>query len=124
MDGAKLLVANVYIPPVSSCPPDYMPNLTHFFSCAEDILVVGDFNAHDARWHSSTHDHRAAERGAAICDALDAGSLTCINGDSPTRMPRNGPLTSPDLAFTSAHLGINAEWEPLVTQLRSPANNH
>ena len=114
-DGAKILVVNVYIPPVSSCPNDYTPNLSNLFSFTDDILVVGDFNAHDLRWHSATQDYGAAERGAAICNALDASDLTCINGDSPTRMPRNGPLSSPDLAFTNAHLGINAEWEPLIT---------
>ena len=114
IDGAKLLVVNVYIPPISSCPTGYTPNFTHLFSSTDDTLVVGDFNAHDARWHSATQDHGAAERGVAICDALDASNLTCINGDSPTRMPRNGPLSSPDLAFTSVHLALNAEWEPLV----------
>ena len=76
MGGAKLLVANVYIPPVSSCPSDYSPNFTHLFNWSDDILVMGDFNAHDPRWYSTTLDQGAAARGAAICDALDTGTLT------------------------------------------------
>ena len=114
LDGAKLMVVNVYVPPVSSTA-GFIPNLTHLFSITRDVLVMGDFNAHDARWYSQTQDAGAARRGASICDALDAGELMCINGDSHTRAPQNGPLTSPDLTFTNPHLGINARWEPIVT---------
>ena len=76
---------------------------------------MGDFNAHDARWHSYTLDTAAAGRGDVICNALDSGELMCINEDSHTRRPQNGRSSSPDLTFTNPHLGINARWEPLVT---------
>ena len=39
IDGAKLLVVNVYIPPISSCPTGYTPNLTHLFSSTDDTLA-------------------------------------------------------------------------------------
>ena len=114
LDGAKLLIINVYIPPVSSVAGQ-TPSLASLFDITRDVLIVGDFNAHDARWHSQTRDSEAARRGDAICNALDAGQLMCINGPSHTRRPQSGRTSSPDLSFTNPHLGINARWEPLVT---------
>ena len=112
--GAKLLVINIYIPPTSSVP-GFTPNLSPLFNIARDVLVMGDFNAHDARWHSYTLDTAAAARGDVICNALDSGELMCINENSHTRRPQNGRSSSPDLTLTNPHLGINARWEPLVT---------
>ena len=74
MDGAKLLVINVYVPPVSSVP-GFNPNMGPLCNITRDVLVMGDFNAHDARWYSYTQDAGAARRGATICDALDTGHL-------------------------------------------------
>ena len=114
IDDAKLLVINVYIPPASSVPGQ-TPDLTSIFNITRDVLIVGDFNAHDPRWHSHTQDTAAERRGDAICNALDVGQLMCINGPSHTRRPIQGRTSSPDLTFTNPHLGINARWEPLVT---------
>ena len=111
---AKLLVINVYIPPASSAHGQ-LPSLDPLFDITRDVVVMGDFNAHDARWYSHTQDAAAARRGEYIGNALDAGQLLCINGPSHTRRPRSGPSSSPDLTITNPHLGINARWEPLVT---------
>ena len=59
MGGAKLLVCNIYIPPVSSCPQDYRPDFYPVFGYTGDILIMGDFNAHDETWFSSTLDEGA-----------------------------------------------------------------
>ena len=107
VDGAQLLVCNVYIPPAASCP-GYQPNFTSLFSATGDTLIMGDFNAHDALWYSSTADEAAANRGASVVEALENSELMVINQDSPTRMPSNGPATSPDLTITNSHLGLNA----------------
>ena len=114
VDGAKLLIINVYIPPASSAQGQ-LPNFDLLFNITRDVLIMGDFNAHDARWYSQTQDVAAARRGEAIGNALDAGQLMCINGPSHTRRPKTGPTSSPDITFTNPHLGINARWEPLVT---------
>ena len=103
VDGAKLLAINVYIPPTSSV--DIM----------RDVLGMGNFNPHDARWRSHTLDTAAAAGGNAICCALVFGELMCINENSHTRRPQNGQSFSSDLTFTNPHLGINARWEPLMT---------
>ena len=48
IQNTKIAIVNIYIPPASSCPPDFSPHLTSLFDrdfgC--DTLVVGDFNAH------------------------------------------------------------------------------
>ena len=76
---------------------------------------MGDFNAHDGLWYSSTTDAAAIDRGAKIVEALDSSTLMVINQDSPTRMPSNGPTSSPDITITSAHMGLNSNWEPITT---------
>ena len=115
VDGAHLLVCNIYVPPVSSCPQGYIPNFAPLFSHTGDILVMGDFNAHDDTWYSSTQDEGAANRGANIVDALDNSQLMTINLDSPTRKPSNGPCSSPDLTITNSHLGLHSSWVPETT---------
>ena len=85
VNGAQLLVCNIYVPPVSSCPQGYVPNFLPLLDHAGDILIMGDFNAHDAAWFSSTQDEGAANRGENIVAALDNTQLMTINQDSPTR---------------------------------------
>ena len=115
IDGAELRVVNIYILPTSSCSADYQPDLLTLFSSTNDTLIMGDFNAHDAAWFSSTSDSRAAARGARIIEDCFDGEMQLLNGDSPTRVPSCGPKTSPDLTFASAHLANGASWETMTT---------
>ena len=115
VNGATLTICNIYIPPATSCPPGYSPDFHSLFNHTEDILIMGDFNAHDDLWYSSNADTAAADRGARIVEALDSSTLMVINQDSPTRMPSNGPSSSPDLTVTNSHLGLNASWHPITT---------
>ncbi len=41
----KICLANVYIPPSTSCAPDYKPDPSALLDMA-DVIVCGDFNAH------------------------------------------------------------------------------
>ena len=115
VDGAELKVVNIYIPPTSSCQPNYTPNLTGLFSIPDDTLVAGDFNAHDPAWFSTTSDSRAASRGEKIADLCIDSQFQFLNTDTPTRVPTNGPSTSPDITFASAHLATGARWDPMTT---------
>ena len=45
-------LTNVYLPPVSSCPPSYVLELAGLASSRRS-LILGDFNAHDPTWLSS-----------------------------------------------------------------------
>ena len=38
-----------------------------------------------------------------------------LNTDTPTRVPTNGPTTSPDITIASAHLASGARWDPMMT---------
>ena len=100
-------VINVYIPVVSSVP-GCITNLEPLFGITRDVLVKGDYIAHDAIWHSYTLHSGATARGDAICNALDSEELMRINEDSHTRRPQKGRSSSPDLTFTNPCLGINA----------------
>ena len=115
MGGAHLIVTNIYIPPCHSCPPAYLPDFRTLFSPTADILIMGDFNAHDELWYSSTTDAAAAIRGAKAVEALESSTLTVLNEDNPTRIPCSGLPSSPDLTITNGHLGLNASWQPIVT---------
>ena len=110
VNGAKLIIRNIYIPPSSSCPTGYLPDFGTLLSPTEDILIMGDFNAHDDLWYSSTTDAVAADRGAKIVEALESSELMVLNEDSPTRMPSNGPTSSPDLTICNCHMGLNSNW--------------
>ena len=78
---------------------------------------MGDFNAHDDLWYSSTTDTVAADRGAKVVEALDGSSLMVLNQDSPTRVPSSGPNSSPHLTVTNSHMGLNANWQTINTKL-------
>ena len=76
---------------------------------------MGDFNAHDELWYSSTTDAEAARRGVRVVEALESSTLMVLNEDHPTRIPSNGPPSSPDLTITNSHMGLNASWQPIIT---------
>ena len=108
----RVLVCNVYITPASLRPIGCAPDFSSLLSCPGDILIMGDFNAHDTSWYCSTLDERAANWGGENINALDKFSLMVINQSSPVRKLSRGPSSSPDITITKSHLGINAGWEP------------
>ncbi|XP_018025718.1 uncharacterized protein LOC108681219, partial [Hyalella azteca] len=114
LNGSPLRIINVYIPPASSCPAGYSPELSDIVSLPGDCLIVGDFNAHHPSWFSHTDDQRAAARGAAVDDVVANSSLAFLNEDSYTRRPSHGPPSSPDLAIISDHLLLDTSWTPQV----------
>ena len=45
LDNLHLQLFNIYIPPATSCPPSFSPDLHPIFDfCSSDALIVGDFN--------------------------------------------------------------------------------
>ena len=53
LGGTALALVNVYIPPVSSCPRNYAPDLDALLEKRGDQMVFGHFNAHHRSWFSS-----------------------------------------------------------------------
>ena len=112
---SKINIINIYIPPPSSCPSHFRPDLSLLLDPQDPTIVMGDFNAHNAAWYSSTRDEAAAGRGSAIVEALNDSNLTLLNLDHPTRLPKSGNPSSPDLTLCSPHLALDADWNPLTT---------
>ena len=113
---------NIYIPPASSCPPDYNlsdTTLTNLFNRSDnDTIVMGDFNAHHMAWNSHTTCDKARQRGETILDAINDSNLVLLNTEQHTRLPSNGLSSSPDLTLISAHLAPDTTWQT-HTQLNS-----
>ena len=99
-------LTNVYLPPVSSCPPSYVPELAGLVSSTRS-LILGDFNAHDPAWLSS---QSTDVRATILLDQLE--DMVVLNGDEPTRIPftTDSRSTSPDVAFASPDLSLRCDW--------------
>ena len=106
---------NIYIPPVSSCPPGFRPDLSLLLDPTAPTIIMGDFNAHNPAWHSTTLDSAAAGRGSAFAESIDDSNLSLLNTDRPTRLPKSGNPSSPDLTLCSSHFALDATWTPLTT---------
>ena len=115
MGGCSLRIVNVYIPPPSSCPPGYAPEFDRLLDIEGDGLIVGDFNAHHPSWYSRTEDDRAELRGVSLDAAASGSNFGFLNEDSPTRLPSQGPPSSPDVSLASAHLLLDMTWSTHIT---------
>ena len=115
INDTPLKIFNIYIPPTSSCPPDFSPSLDDLLSPRDDTLILGDFNAHSPAWFSQTSDTRAAARGEEILDSLIPAGLVILNSDTPTRLPSHGAATSPDLSITTPEIATDFEWTTETT---------
>jgi exonuclease III len=104
LNGINLEIYNLYIPPASGCPRGHKPDLSSILNLPNDVLIVGDLNAHHPSWDFSLSDIR----GDALADAIDSSPLLVLNKDSATRIPsaRNQPESSPDVSLALAHLAL------------------
>ncbi|VDN28828.1 unnamed protein product [Dibothriocephalus latus] len=102
----SLTVVNIYIPPISSCPPGFTASIAPY-SPSGDSLVLGDFNAHNDLWCSYL---AADSREKAMADALEQAPFAVLNKDSPTRLPPNGAPSSPDVSLASLSLIASTTW--------------
>ena len=111
INNSSYNVANIYCPPSSACPNNYLPNIDAVFDLAQgDSLILGDWNAHHEAWFSPSED----DRGEALAEAIESSDLCVLNQDEPTRIPlgaANGQRpTSPDVSLISAHLSLAVTW--------------
>ena len=105
----------MYIPPDSSCPNDFNPNITQLLPTGEAI-IMGDFNAHDALWNSSLQD----TRGGNFAEEINQSNYGVLNTEQHTRLPSNqdGQASSPDISLASSSLLPYTRWE-VKTELSS-----
>ena len=113
-DDLHLRIVNIYIPPTSSCPPNFTPELHLLLDQGQDdTLILGDFNAHHRSWHSATGSDAAAARGRLIADLVLDSTYCVLNGDSATLVPTGGESSSPDLSLAGDHLALEARWRTI-----------
>ena len=106
LDG-NLQVRNIYIPPQSSCQPQYSPPLAHIFDNLNNTsLILGDFNAHHELWYSEGYQDI---RGRELVDAISDKPFGILNEDLPTRI-FNGANTAPDITLVSNQLLASTSW--------------
>ena len=106
----NITIVNIYIPPTSSCTQGYTPSITRFLPDS-DAVCLGDFNAHDTLWHSSLQD----ARGSLIAEEIGNSNLGVLNNEKPTRSPKQGQKTSPDISLASFSLLPVSEWDVHTT---------
>ena len=107
VSGEDLSLANIYIPPASSCPRGYVADLSHLARVSRG-LVVGDFNAHDPSW---LFTQAGDPWGSQLLDQFER--LVILNDpSSPTRLPfaLDTAPTSPDISFVSPGLASQVRW--------------
>ena len=71
------------------------------------ILIVGDFNTHHSAWYLSSTD----TRGTQLENMITGSNFGILNWDSPTRLPGNANLSSPDVSLASASLITYTNWQ-------------
>ena len=81
LGDTELIITNVYIPPASSFAGGYLPSLDHLMMTT-DTLILGDFNAHQLTWYSSSTD----ARGTLLENMISGSNFDILNWDSPTRL--------------------------------------
>ena len=102
-----MMIRNLYIPPDSSCEQGYAPNIPNLSDGLGDtFLLLGDFNAHNAMWH--TDDNEDA-RGRMIADWVGDAGLGILNEDTPTRITGNS-ATAPDISIATADCMPTCNW--------------
>lgn len=106
-DETEIIVTNIYIPPISSCPQGYRPSIDHLLSFSNDHIIVGDIKAHNSAWYSALGDDA---RGTDISEQIADSELGILNEDCPTRVTTSCN-SSPDISLTSPSLLISCTWK-------------
>ena len=100
-------IANVYVPPVSLCPPGFRPSLAPLL--AADTLILGDVNGHDDEWSLGVSD----ARGAHFADEVDNHNFVIMNNPDVATRPASN--SSPDVAFVPSRLALTFDWSVSTT---------
>eukprot|EP01060_Flectonema_neradi_P037594 TRINITY_DN760_c0_g1_i8.p1 TRINITY_DN760_c0_g1~~TRINITY_DN760_c0_g1_i8.p1 ORF type:complete len:479 (+),score=38.87 TRINITY_DN760_c0_g1_i8:433-1869(+) len=128
----KLIIYNVYRPPISSS--DDVRERTLDLQCIDlksnmdkNVIIMGDFNAHSSLWEKGASECRY---GAQLSDWFSDKNLICWNEpDIPTRLSSR---TSPDIALSNAGTNVeswstlgtvNSDHSPMMVVLQSKCNN-
>ena len=107
--NTSFIISNIYIPPTSSCTGGYQLSLDHLMTT--DTLLLGDVNAHQSSWLSSSTNTRSIN----LENTINGTNFGILNWDTPTRLPSNTTPSSPDVSLTSASLITSSNWQTKTT---------
>ena len=77
----KLTIANVFIPPLLSCPLTFSASLLPIL--LRDLLIVGDVNGHNALWLAGASDNR----GDTFADEIDSTNFVVLQKEKKSAHP-------------------------------------
>ena len=100
-------IVNLYVPPHSSCPPNFRASVLPLLD--DNTLILGDINGHCDLWSPGNSD----ARGDLLSDEIENNNFVVLNNpDIPTRPSSN---SSPDVSFASSSIALNFDWNVQTT---------
>ena len=110
----SLTICSLYLPPNEQIDRLELDNL--FQQLPGNVLVLGDYNAHNTLWHSN----RTCTRGRIIETIVSKNDLIFLNGVDPTYMnPTSLSTSNIDLSVASSSLKHDFEWSVFGENLDS-----
>lgn len=76
---AVVEVINIYIPPLNSCDPRYMPNISSHL-VGNNRLVLAGFNAHYKLWHTVRGND---QRGMTLAEPINSSTIWTVDEPHP-----------------------------------------
>ena len=107
---SPISIINVYRPPIRRAPDNDRADSVDpsAFPSGDDVIILGDFNAHHPRWDNGCD--AADSVGQRLADWLDRISWTPLNSGEPTHASSSGGSSAPDAAFCSRVLSWRTSW--------------
>ena len=106
-------IVSIYIPPDTSLDRKDVTKLFNSMANLNNLILTGDFNAHNSGWDSDLSDNR----GNNFVDILNNYDLNIsISNFSGTRMFRDdfrGRFSSPDITFVTSDIFFKCQWKVL-----------
>ena len=106
-NNTELVIANVYVPPQSSCAANFAASIDALL--VDDTIIVGDINAHNDLWSAGAGD----PRGEAIADEVEDKNYVVIN--NPDVFTRPSSSSSPDVVFAPPAVALSLAWNVAST---------
>ena len=98
----RLIFASYYSPPNKTISKELTENI---FKLSENVLLVGDLNAHHEDWLSS----KSNQKGRIVSNLLETHNLVLVNSPEPTYLPLHNTSYSAilDLIITTESMSEN-----------------
>jgi len=97
-------IVNLYLPPSQNIDTNI---IEQYLNKDHHIIILGDFNSHNALWGSN----QTNARGKLIENFIDKHNLTVLNTKQPTRLHHTGTTSNIDLTLTNPQVALNTTWE-------------